>query len=70
MYGTQFHSELDAETERQRLVAYRGHYPEMADDKPFQAVLDSLRDSPDADELLKRFLLLYAIEGGEKQLSR
>ena len=64
IYGTQFHSELDAATERQRLVAYRDHYPEMADDQTFHRVLDSLRDSPEADDLLRRFLLLFAVEGG------
>lgn len=69
IYGTQFHSELNAETERQRLIAYRSHYPEMADDDAFQAVLDAVRDSPDADDLLRRFLLLYAVEGGADELA-
>ncbi|MEM0963252.1 MAG: type 1 glutamine amidotransferase [Bacteroidota bacterium] len=64
IYGTQFHSELDATTERQRLVAYRSHYPEMADDDRFQIVLDALHETPEADDLLRRFLLLYAVEGG------
>ena len=64
IYGTQFHSELDAETERQRLVAYRDHYPEMADPTAVRAVLDGLRDSAEADGLLRRFLELYAVEGG------
>jgi len=69
IYGTQFHSELDAETERQRLVAYRDHYPEMADEALFQAVIDGLRPSPEADDLLRRFLLLYAVEGGAETLA-
>ena len=64
VYGTQFHSELDATTERQRLVAYRDHYPEMADDGRFQAVLDGLHETPEADDLLRRFLTLFAVEGG------
>ena len=68
VYGTQFHSELDAATERARLVAYRAHYPEMADSDTFQAVLDGLRETPDADDLLRRFLLLYAVEGGAERL--
>ncbi len=69
IYGTQFHSELDAETERQRLVAYRDHYPEMADEGRFQAVVDGLRDSPEADDLLRRFLLLFAVESGAERLA-
>ena len=68
IYGTQFHSELDAETERQRLLAYRAHYPDMAGDDAFDAVLDGLRDSPDADDLLRRFLVLHAVEGGGQDL--
>jgi len=64
IYGTQFHSELNEETERQRMVAYRDHYPEMADDAIFQSVVDALRPSPHADDLLRRWLLLYAVENG------
>jgi len=62
IYGTQFHTELDEETERQRLLAYRDHYAEMADEAAFQSVLDTLRPSPEADDLLRRFLLLYTTE--------
>ena len=69
VYGTQFHSELDAETERGRLVTYRAYYPEMADDDVFAGVLASLRPSPEADDLLRRFLLLYAVEGGADRLA-
>ncbi len=69
VYGTQFHSELDAETERQRLVAYRDHYPEMADPERFDAVVAALRESPEADDLLRRFVLLFAVEGGPDQLA-
>ena len=64
IYGTQFHTELDEETERQRLIAYRAFYPEMSDDAVFQATMDALRPSPHADDLLRRWLLLYAVEGG------
>ncbi len=70
IYGTQFHTELDEETERQRLVAYRAHYPEMADDAVFQATVDALRPSPHADDLLRRWLLLCAVEGGADLLAR
>ena len=69
VYGTQFHSELDAATERARLVEYRAYYPEMADDAVFRATLDGLRETPEADDLLRRFLLLYAVEGGAERLA-
>lgn len=69
VYGTQFHSELDAETLRARMVAYRAHYPEMGDDSAFGALLASVRPSPAADDLLRRFLLLYAVEGGAERLA-
>ncbi|MEO0559611.1 MAG: type 1 glutamine amidotransferase [Bacteroidota bacterium] len=69
IYGTQFHSELDEHTERGRLITYRSYYPEMADDAIFQATLDGLRPSPDADDLLHRFLLLFAVAGGEALLA-
>lgn len=68
IYGTQFHSELNEETERQRLVTYRDHYPEMADEKVFQRTLAALRPTPEADDLLRRFLLLYAVEDGPAKL--
>ena len=69
IYGTQFHTELDMETERGRLVTYRPYYPEMADDAVFHATLDALRPTPDADDLLRRFLLLFAVEDGASQLA-
>lgn len=69
IYGTQFHSELDDETEKGRLIAYRDHYPEMADDDAFQAALDAIRPSPYADDLIRRWLLLYAVEDGAARLA-
>ncbi|MEM6328123.1 MAG: type 1 glutamine amidotransferase [Bacteroidota bacterium] len=69
IYGTQFHTELDKETEKGRLVAYRDHYPEMQDEDAFQAALAALRPSPHADDLLRRWLLLYAVEGGAATLA-
>lgn len=69
VYGTQFHTELDETTERSRLIAYRDHYPEMADDAVFEATLAGLRPTPEADDLLRRFLLLYAVEDGAARLA-
>lgn len=60
-YGTQFHSELDAQRERERLVEYRDYYrDDMPDDKDFQTVLDNLTETPEVDDLLHRFLKMYA----------
>ena len=70
IYGTQFHSELDAETERSRLVAYRDHYPEMQDPETFARVMAQLHESPEADDLLRRFLLLYSVEDGAERLAQ
>lgn len=61
MYGTQFHSELDARRERERLYRYRDHYPEIAADATFQAVLDSLAETGEADHLLHDFLETYVV---------
>lgn len=64
VYGAQFHPELDVAAERARLVAYRAHYPESGDDAAFEAMLATLRPTPHADVLLRRFLDLY-VEGGK-----
>lgn len=61
MYGTQFHSELDARRERERLYRYREHYPEIASDASFQAVLDNLAETGEADHLLHDFLKTYVV---------
>jgi len=56
-YGTQFHSELDAERERERLVVYREHYiRELGSEELFQNVLDDLADTSEVDSLLSDFL--------------
>lgn len=57
MYGTQFHSELDARRERERLYRYRQHYPEIASDDTFQSILENLAETTDVDHLLHDFLL-------------
>ena len=58
VYGTQFHCELDTDRLRHRLLVYFDDYVE--DEAEHQAILRSLRPSPDADRLLERFLELYA----------
>jgi len=62
MYGTQFHSELDARRERERLFRYREHYPEIAAEATFQAVLDNLAETSEVDHLLHDFLLRFVLE--------
>lgn len=62
MYGTQFHSELDARRERERLYRYREHYPEIAADETFQAVLDNLAETSEVDHLLHDFLVRFVLE--------
>jgi GMP synthase (glutamine-hydrolysing) len=61
IYGTQFHSELNAETERTRLYAYRRHYPGLHDDDDFAAVIATLRETTEVDRLLQLFLLRFAV---------
>lgn len=61
IYGTQFHSELDAERVRQRLVAYRTYYTEAQADPSFEATLATLRDAPEVDGLLAAFLRRFAV---------
>lgn len=63
VYGTQFHSELDAESERERLIAYRDYYREdMPDEERFQAVLDALAETTEVDHLLRDFLHVHVID--------
>ncbi len=64
IYGTQFHSELDAERERQRLFAYRAHYTEAQSEAAFEQTVASLRDTPDVDRLLAAFLQRFAVATG------
>lgn len=61
VYGTQFHSELTADRERERLLAYRDYYREdLPGEDDFQGVLDSLLDTSEVDGLLYDFLCRYA----------
>lgn len=62
MYGTQFHSELDARRERERLYRYRQHYPEIAADDTFQQILENLAETTEVDHLLHDFLLTYVLD--------
>lgn len=60
VYGTQFHSELDAERERERILVYRKHYRDaLPDEETVQYVLDDLADTTEVDHLLYDFLTTF-----------
>lgn len=62
IYGTQFHSELDARREHERLIAYRDYYrSELGGDEAFQRIIDSLAPTTEVDHLLYDFLRRFAI---------
>jgi len=63
IYGTQFHSELDAEAEHSRIIEYRHHYPLLTDEENFQRVVASLEPTTEVDTLLNRFLQTFAVRG-------
>lgn len=70
MYGTQFHSELDAARERERLVAYRDYYQqELSDEATFQHILNNLEDTTEVDALLHHFLLTFAVPATDTNAS-
>ncbi len=61
VYGTQFHSELDAKRERERILVYREYYRSaLPDEETVQRVLDTLADTTEVDNLLYDFLMTFA----------
>ncbi len=67
IYGTQFHSELDAAREEERLYAYRSHYTEVESDEAFMAIIDGLAETTEVDELLHKFLVTYVVCNSTQQ---
>ena len=64
VYGTQFHSELDAERERERILVYLEHYRDaLPDEETVEKVLQSLADTTEVDHLLYDFLTTYVARG-------
>ncbi len=62
VYGTQFHTELDAAREEERLIAYRDYYrDDMPDEERFQQVINELEATTEVDHLLYDFLVMYAL---------
>ncbi|NNF02939.1 MAG: type 1 glutamine amidotransferase [Rhodothermales bacterium] len=60
VYGTQFHSELDAHRERERLIRYRPWYmDQLGAPDEFERVLDSLAETTEVDHLLADFVEMY-----------
>ena len=57
VYGTQFHSEMDEERLRERILVYLDDY--VADEEEFRKILWNLRPSIEADRILQTFLGLY-----------
>jgi GMP synthase (glutamine-hydrolysing) len=62
VYGTQFHSELDAQRERERILEYREYYRDaLPDQETVQRVLDNLADTTEVDHLLYDFLTTFVV---------
>ena len=60
VYCTQFHSELDAERERERILVYKELYRDaLPADGTVQEVLESLADTTAVDDLLYDFLTTF-----------
>jgi GMP synthase (glutamine-hydrolysing) len=64
VYGTQFHSELDAERERERILVYREHYRDaLPDQETVDHVLKSLAETTEVDHLMYDFLTTFVARG-------
>jgi GMP synthase (glutamine-hydrolysing) len=62
IYWTQFHSELDAAREKDRLIRYRPFYrDEMPDEEQFNRIVDSLRETTEVDHLMYDFIQRFVI---------
>ncbi len=59
LFGTQFHSELNAARTRERLEAYREYYSEIGSDEHFETILHGLLETTEVDHLLREFIVLY-----------
>lgn len=68
IYGSQFHSELDAERERERLLRYRANYiEELGSEERFQEILTSLVETSEVDHLLHDFLQKFVVAPDEME---
>jgi len=61
VYGTQFHSKLDAQRERERILKYRDYYRQaLPDEASVRRVLANLAETTEVDTLLYDFLATFA----------
>lgn len=58
IWATQFHPELDGHTNKGRYLRYLEGYAEHLTEKEREEALENYRDSPETEELLKRFVEL------------
>jgi len=66
IYGTQFHSELDAHRERERLIRYRSFYLDaLPDEEEFRSVMTNLAETTEVDHLMYDFLSKYVLHGDD-----
>ena len=71
VYGTQFHSELDAERERERILVYREHYRDaLPDEETVRRVLNNLADTTEVDHLLYDFLTTFVARARLREATR
>jgi len=62
MYGTQFHSELNADRLKARLNQYRSSYEEqLPSAEAYQLIVDGLKKTTEVDHLLFDFLTKFAV---------
>ena len=62
IFGTQFHSELDAHRERERIFRYRNYYlDELGDEETCQRVLEELAETTEVDHLMNDFLKKFVV---------
>ena len=62
IYGTQFHSELDARRYEERIVRYRDKYEaQLSSQEVMQSILDSLKETSPVDHLMFDFLSKFAV---------
>lgn len=59
VYGTQFHPEMTSDQLLERLEVYRHEY--LPDPEEYEALRRSLRPSPEADTILRRFVDTYIV---------
>lgn len=66
IFGTQFHSELDAHRERERLIRYRTYYKDqLHSEEVFQSIIHGLQETTEVDHLMFDFLTKFAVRNND-----